>query len=120
MAKRTPAPAKSPTAAPVKATPTIPGKKAPGFKVRAIKMGYYNHERKRVGDVFMLTYAFQFSSKWMVRVDAATPEKITTGQQVLRKEHDETLKAMASATPVGFERPANAENDLGSDPLNEE
>lgn len=72
----------APAAAPAKGKP---------FKVEAIQMGFYDLKRRRLGDVFMVEPAM-FSEKWMRRVDPATPEKITTGNQDLRKQHDEILQ----------------------------
>jgi len=54
----------------------------------------------------------QFSSKWMVRVDARTPEQITSGQQELRKKHDELL---ASKTQDGLTTTDDSGNVLGDD-----
>jgi hypothetical protein len=77
-----PLPGTGQTAAPAKQRP---------FKVEAIQMGFYDLKRRRPGDVFMVEPAM-FSEKWMRRVDPATPEKITTGNQDLRKQHDEILQ----------------------------
>lgn len=62
------------------------------FKVRALEMGYYGEKRRRVGDVFLVEPA-AFSKKWMERVDARTPERITTGNEEIRRKHDEELAA---------------------------
>jgi len=85
----------------------------PGFKVRATAMGYFNDERKRPGDVFTLKYAHQFSHKWMERADARTPERTTTGQQELRRAHDETLKQRASSIPTAPDNPIDGPDVLG-------
>jgi hypothetical protein len=61
-------------------------------------LGYYNHIRRREGDVFTLEHAVDFSPRWMARVDAAVPEKVTTGAQELRRLHDEELAGRAPAT----------------------
>lgn len=110
------------------------------IRVRAIKNGYYDDVRRRVGDVFDLhprkgTFTVQdedengkplltdtipptritheeddvelsaedqFSPKWMEKVDGSTPKKITTGNQVLKKQHDEVIRARhAPAEPTG-------------------
>ena len=64
------------------------------FKVRAIQQGYYDHVRRREGDVFIVA-AQAFSLKWMEKVGAHTPERITTGQEVLRREHDQLVAERA-------------------------
>jgi hypothetical protein len=85
----------------------------PGFKVRATAMGYHNDERKRIGDVFTLNYAHEFTSKWMERVASATPHRATTGQQELRRKHDEMLQERSSGLVVGPDNPEG-----GPDPYN--
>lgn len=64
---------------------------AHGFKVKAIELGYYNHLRRREGDVFRLKAAADFSEKWMVKVAETTPEKTSSSQQELDRKHDEIL-----------------------------
>lgn len=55
------------------------------IKVKATQLGYYEHKRRREGDVFTLverkdrfgkimTAKQQFSSKWMKKVNEDTPE----------------------------------------------
>lgn len=44
------------------------------MKVRAIKMGYYNHIRQREGVEFTLTDSKHFSSKWMERVNGESAQ----------------------------------------------
>jgi hypothetical protein len=89
-------------------------KRLPGFKVRATQMGYFNEERKRPGDVFTLKFAHQFSNKWMERVDARTPHQTTTGQEMLRREHDDILKMRASGLPTD---PDTGMPEGGDDPM---
>lgn len=47
------------------------------MKVRAKRLGYYNHRRRREGDIFELTDETMFSDKWMERLDdnKPTPKK---------------------------------------------
>jgi hypothetical protein len=90
-------------------------KRAPGFMVRATKMGYIYHERKRPGDVFKLQYADEFGATWMERVADNTPTKTTTGQEVLRKEHMDTLRERASATPTSVDNPKGGPDPIGVD-----
>ena len=74
------------------------------IKVRATKMGYYDDKRRRTGDVFLIRAPYageddagipitinEFSKKWMERVAGDTPERITTGNEELRRQHDEIL-----------------------------
>jgi len=65
----------------------------PGFKVRATQMGYYGEKRRRTGDVFVLTDAKDFSETWMEKVDPRTPERVTTGNEDIRRKHDEEIAA---------------------------
>jgi hypothetical protein len=37
--------------------------------VKAMRLGYYNHERRRVGDTFYLLQEEDFSDRWMAAVD---------------------------------------------------
>lgn len=59
------------------------------IKVQATQLGYYEHKRRREGDVFTLvprkdrygntmTAKAQFSKKWMKVVPDETPEKVST------------------------------------------
>jgi hypothetical protein len=72
-------------------------------RVRATQVGYYDEKRRRVGDVFTLKQDKDFSQTWMEEVDPHTPEKITTGAEVLRQQHDEILagKATGDANVLG-------------------
>lgn len=68
------------------------------IKVQATRLGYYEHARRRTGDVFVIHSLREFSSKWMVRVAPETPERITTGKQDLQRQHDEiNAQRMAGA-----------------------
>jgi hypothetical protein len=60
------------------------------IKVQATKMGYYGHERRRVGDVFLVQRA-QFNPSWMTVTEAGTKLQRTTGREELRRKHDEIL-----------------------------
>lgn len=73
------------------------------FKVRATRLGYYDDKRRRAGDVFWVSAAktdtgkyVAFAPSWMERVPDSTPESITTGQQELRRQHDEILASKAA------------------------
>lgn len=65
----------------------------PRVKVQAKKMGFYDHKRRRKGDVFSLKDPKHFTRKWMLRVDQSIPEKITSGREELKRQHDEILGA---------------------------
>ncbi len=85
MAKRK---ATKPPAAKPPAAEKIEKASAPrrGIKVRAIETGYYGEARRRVGDVFVIDKAADFSSRWMEKVDPETPEKTTSAQKALDRE----------------------------------
>ena len=93
-----PSPAPMPTDADGRAKPPEPVRKDRPIKVRATQMGYYDHARRRVGDVFVIANEQAFSSRWMERVGANEPERTTTATQALRQQHDEII---ASRTPGG-------------------
>lgn len=107
MAKKTPARRATPIVPPI---PTVEPTRPIGsrreistlpkgrFKVRALALGYYDHIRRRIGDVFVLASARDFSDRWMEQVDASTPERITTGVEELRKQHDEIIAARRPAS----------------------
>jgi hypothetical protein len=86
---------------PVKEIPgkaaTTPKAKPEPLKVRATQTGYYDHARRREGDVFVVE-AHDFSEKWMERVAPDTPTQVTTAQQALTQAHVETV---AQATRGG-------------------
>jgi hypothetical protein len=83
-------------------------------KVRAIRLGYYDHVRRRVGDVFTIQ-ARAFSAVWMEHVDPNTPERLTTGAQDLRRQHDEILSGRApSHDDDGSARAEDEDNPLNA------
>ena len=91
------------------------------MKVRATRVGYYEHIRRRLGDVFtpiprevtlcnvdagkplldekgkpkmrLLTPEDQFSHIWMERVDADEPEKITPAPEALAQAQKELKRS---------------------------
>lgn len=81
------------------------------IKVMATQDGFYDNARRRTGDVFWITEDQpglpQFSDTWMVLVDPATPVKVTTGKEALKKHHDERLggqaERIANATEAGLD-----------------
>jgi hypothetical protein len=68
----------------------------PPLRVRATRMGYYGDVRRRTGDVFTISHSSLFSKKWMETVAGSTPEKVTTGREALRKQHDEVLSGRST------------------------
>lgn len=93
------------------------------IKVQATQMGYFDHIRRRAGDVFTIpgdTYEEDqvvtdattgrdrtmhragevqaFSTRWMRRVSGSTPERITTGKEDLARQHDELLSSKMGGT----------------------
>jgi hypothetical protein len=84
------------------------GKGGP-FKVRATQPGFYDNIRRREGNVFTIQNEGEFSTVWMERVSKSTPEKTTTGQEEINRQHDEVLsdklagKATSGANPLGAE-----------------
>ena len=66
-------------------------------RVRASRIGFYDNQRYREGDVF--TVDKSELGDWMEVVPAETPARVTTGRQDLRKKHDEAV-SMASPAPL--------------------
>jgi hypothetical protein len=110
-----PAPAPASTPKPAEHAPAKPAAPSGRMKVRATRMGYFGEKRIRDGDVFVID-AKEFSARWMERVDGRTPERITTGQEELRKKHDELLgeKTPAHGTPLVSDEDDNV---AGGNPL---
>ena len=81
---------------PASRPPAPPDPATRRFKVRALELGYYDHARRRPGDVFLVNER-DFSRKWMEPVDPATPEKTTGATEALRREHGELMAAHAPA-----------------------
>lgn len=88
------------------AKPAAPDTRPYGrIKVRATANGYYQDKMRRPGDVFTIpadprpgaargTKPAMFSDKWMERVSPETTGPSSTSHNdVLRKQHDETIAA---------------------------
>ena len=85
------------------------------IKVRALRTGYYDEERKRTGAVFVYRLSEKEAAAtrerrrrngdpendglplWLERVAANTPESNTTGQQEINQKAQETRDQMAAA-----------------------
>lgn len=89
------------------------------IRVRALRTGYYEHIRRREGDVFdlipretvrfgtaidpttkrrtktserlMISADQQFSAEWMEEVNPRTPLSTSTANEEIRRQHDEIL-----------------------------
>jgi len=81
-------------------------------KVQAIEVGYYDHVRRRVGDVFSIAKPSDFSEKWMTYVDKRTPDRITTGQEDINRQHDELLSSKMAEKNAGA---TGADNPIGAE-----
>lgn len=89
-------------AKPLKPSSPPPVPKDNPIKVRATAVGYYDHVRRREGDVFVIANEGAFSEKWMEVVDPRTRERVTTAKQALEQKHDEL---------IGGRSPAERAND---------
>lgn len=70
-------------------------------KVRAIKMGYLRHSRRRAGDVFVIYNSKEFSPAWMEYAGSNDPEKITSGQDELNRQRRESLEDQLAKKKAG-------------------
>lgn len=85
-----------------------------GIVVRATKVGFYNNERKRVGDVFKIAHLGEFSDKWMTTAPKGAKLKTTSAPEALAKENQDLreLKHGGGTMP----EPAGDDDDpLGAD-----
>lgn len=72
--------------------PAKPGVSRRGtLMVRAIADGYYDHGRRRPGDVFALEFPHHYSAKWMEWVDPNTPEQFKGPNAAIAEQHDQIL-----------------------------
>jgi len=101
------------TAPGAKTPPVAPDSKQRPFKVRATQLGYYDHIRRREGDVFVVSGERAFSAKWMERVDSRTPDSLTTGSVALRRAHDELVSGKTPRQGTSF-ADESSDNPLGA------
>lgn len=99
-------------------------------KVMATSTGYYDHVRRRPGDVFLIDAApleedlkrngkvvrkkgeiAAFSTRWMELVDADTPESYTTANDAIRRQHDEVLASRAAGSVIP-DRPDDVDDSV--------
>lgn len=66
------------------------------IRVQAIDIGYYDDIIRRVGDVFDIYSEKEFSKRWMVRVPAGTPEKVTGSNEALERARKGTTPEVAT------------------------
>lgn len=108
-AARRPAPARRPSTAKTTAPkpqykgkdgkPLVGGQPTPRARqqstgplaVRATAVSLYQHKRRRIGDTFVLADVKDFNPKIHEWVDPSTPERVTTGREILQQQHDEIL-----------------------------
>lgn len=108
--------AKSRDVAPPVAPGEPPARTAKQIKVRATAVGYYDDKLRRVDDVFTINDRRRSDGrlaelgKWMVLEDADVPEKITSNNEAIRREHDEILGARQSGASA-----ARDKSPLGDD-----
>jgi hypothetical protein len=100
------------------------------LKVRATQTGYYDHIRRRPGDVFLIDATpleadvkvggkvtrkkgdiAAFSDRWMEVVDPRTPESVSTANDEIRRQHDELLASRHSGGLIP-DRPDDVSDDL--------
>jgi hypothetical protein len=63
------------------------------IRVVATRLGYYDHKRRRVGDVFVYAAPIDGDGdavlpSWVEEASGATPLKETGAQEALNQEHD--------------------------------
>jgi len=114
MAKKKPAQG-APSAVAKSRTATVPDpavlqpvgpvvRRTSGVKVRATLMGYYDHARRRPGDVFTIASGKDFSPRWMEVVPGNTPDKLTGAKAALEKIHDEIIGGVVTTAATGDEQ----------------
>ena len=104
--------------------PAAPPARTVGIRVRATDLGYYDHTRRRVGDVFTIRNEQEFSTRWMERVSASTPEKITPMTEALKRQQQEiagvngpegSLGMLVGPDDVSADLPSGARNPIDAD-----
>lgn len=99
---------------------------APRMRVRIREnvrggMIYYDHKRRRAGDVFDLIDPKHFNPNQMIKVERATRLRTTTSRQVLAAAHDDVLakKYAASRQQAHTDDAPDDLEDNGGNPLDE-
>lgn len=100
-------------------TPEAPKQGEARFKVRAVRDGYYDHIRRREGDVFVVNES-AFSDAhgdpavthrragWMERVNERTPERVTGSQDAVDRVNNQLRE---ERLPQGTQFARDDEND---------
>lgn len=70
------------------------------MKVRATQLGYYDHRRRREGDVFHLFKEEDFSAKWMELLEEAAPKKKKAKKKASKKVEVEAEEEVSSDSEV--------------------
>jgi len=91
-----------------------------GEKVRALRLGYYDLKRRRIGDVFRISDPAHFSERWMTRVPPNTPERITTGREALKQFHDGVIATRAENQAAGDAGSGAVDDVTDPDPLGDD
>lgn len=93
------------------------------IRVRATKLGYYQHERRREGDVFDFSMEHVNTDgslpSWIEPVDRRTPKRTTTPNEALKQQHDEVMRERSAQGTLGQEGADDVE-DTGGNPLGDE
>lgn len=79
-----------------KSPPPVPKDDPIKVRVKEGETGYYDHVRRRAGDVFIIANRRAFSTRWMEEVNPRTRESHSTAQQAIDKKHDEILGGQSS------------------------
>ena len=93
--------------------------------VRATQLGYYDHARRRPGDVFSMTEIDAYGGRksedgkrvsrpcsWVVPVDPRTPERISGSQQAINDRHDEILGGRLAGDRSSESGPSDDGDDM--------
>lgn len=102
------------------ATPAPAGR----IKVEATQTGYYDHARRRPGDVFTIDgtqdadgNVIAFADVWMKRVDERTPERMTLGNQEIARKNAAVrdMRFGGGSAPMPLSSGGDDDNPLGDE-----
>jgi hypothetical protein len=94
-----------------------PARPSGPIKVRATKLGYYDNQRRRIGDVFIIRTPKDFSKAWMETTDARVREHTTGPQAALNRELHRVAQEKAGAEGGMGQGSDEASAQDGSSPL---
>lgn len=92
------------------------------MRVEATRLGYYDHTRRRIGDVFDIRGEEDFSENWMRSVDGKTAKRTTKSQEALDRETSDIKQLKGQAGRPGMHTEGGTRDDVrqGTDnPLGE-